>query len=97
MNKELCIKVGKLNNSKYWNVCRQETWENLAPKRRGIRAKYEVGYFAIVLLITCDWYDKKMETETDWTRRWHGQMKNTLKIYFGMAEERDSVNNQDLV
>jgi len=33
----------------------------------------------------------------DRTRRMHGQMKTTLKIFFGMAEERDSVRNQHLV
>jgi len=31
----------------------------LAPKRRAITAEYELGYFAIILLITYDWYDKK--------------------------------------
>lgn len=40
---------------------------------------------------------KKMEAETDRTRRRHDQMKNTLQLFFGMAEERDRVRNQDLV
>jgi hypothetical protein len=38
-----------------------------------------------------------MEAETERTRRLHGQMENTLKLFFGMAEERDSVSNHDLV
>ena len=34
----------------------------------------------------------------DRTRIRHGQMKNTLILFFfGMVEERDSVRNQDLV